>query len=167
MEKQRTLLSGLIPLKGGRGLINWFLYLCRLVQAKAPTKSTVRIVKHFSLECFSIARCSGLGHLVKYLKTCSVLLQQYVARNDAVYDGRKIGGIAVRCTRKGLPRLIPHLERIRIRKGNVKTITLWLSLFNVYRYLECSYGPVNTDTITKPGSDFNVNFEIETYISIF
>jgi hypothetical protein len=166
MEKQRTLLSGLIPVKGGRGFINWGLYLCRLIQAKAPTKSTVRIMKSFALECFKIARCSGLGHLVKYLKTCSILLQQYVARNDATYDGRKVGGVAVSQTRKGLPRFIPRLERMKIRKGDVKTITLWLSLFNVYRYLECSYGSINTSTITE-GNNFYLTPEIEKYISIF
>jgi hypothetical protein len=95
------------------------------------------------------------------------LLQQYVAKNDAVFDGRKISGVAVSCTRKGLPRIIPHLERVNIRKGNVKTITLWLSLFNVYRYLECSYGSVKTDTITKPGPKFYLNEELWAYIKIF
>jgi len=94
---------------------------------------------------------SGLGHLVKYLKTCSILLQQYVARNDITFSGHQIGKVAVKTTRKGLPRLIPQLERKRIRKGDTDCISFWLSLFNLYRYLDCSYGPVNFSTVTEPG----------------
>lgn len=104
---------------------------------------------------------------MKYLKTCSVLLQQYVARNDATYDGRKIGGVAVSCTRKGLPRLIPRLERIKIRKGDVNTITLWLSLFNVYRYLTSPYGPNNFDTITTKGVGWEPTEEFYTSLTSF
>jgi len=93
-----------------------------------------------------------VGHLVKYLKTCSVLLQQYVARNDATTPSRRISSVAVSVTRRGLPRLIPHQQRVLIRKGNTKCITFWLSLFNVYRYLDSPYGPNQYKTITDEGN---------------
>lgn len=167
MSKQRSSLSGRIPKNGGRAMIGWGLLLYRLIAAKAPSKSIVKILRTFAFECFRISRGSGLGHLVKYLKTCSILLQQYVAKNDATYDSRKVGGVAVSCTRKGLPRIIPRLQRRLIRKGDRNTITFWLSLFNVYRYLDCPYGPNNYSTITDKGVGWRPDAEVLDYISQF
>lgn len=78
---------------------------------------------------------------------CSILLQQYVAGHSSS-SSRMIGGVAVSVTRKGLPRIIPHVQRILIRKGDVSSITLWLSMFNIYRYIECEYGEPKLNTIT-------------------
>jgi hypothetical protein len=63
------------------------------------------------------------------------MLQQYVARHENRPTTREISKVAVSCTRAGLPRIIPREARVMIRKGNVKTITLWLSIFNLYRFL--------------------------------
>jgi len=151
MAKQKSLLNGLITVKGGRGLIKWILWIHRLISAKAPSKSNVKIARTFSRECYVIARGSGIGHLVKYLKTCGVLLQQFVAKNDATTPSRRISSVAVSVTRRGLPRIIPHQQRVLIRKGNTDCITLWLSLFNVYRYLESPYGLPSYKTILCDG----------------
>jgi len=167
MAKQKSLLNGLITVKGGLGLIGWALKLFRLVSAKAPSKSTVKVVRHFSKECFTIARCSGIGHLVKYLKTCGVLLQQYAARNDATTPSRRISSVAVSVTRRGLPRIIPAQHRVLIRKGNRQTITLWLSLFNVYRYLASPYGKNSYKTIVSPGNGWKTSTEVNHYIHHF
>jgi len=139
MKKQRTLLSGLLAVKGGRALIKVVLQLLRWLQAKAPTKSDVRIAKDFAFKIYLMAKKDSVESVIKYLKTCSILLQQYVARHTEHHSTRDIGGVAVSVTRAGLPRIIPKLQRVAIRRGNKKAITLWLSLFNLYRYLECSY----------------------------
>jgi hypothetical protein len=51
------------------------------------------------------------------------MLQQSVAHNDAVFNPRAIGNIAVSSTRRGLPRIIPAQQRLLLRKGNVQAIT--------------------------------------------
>lgn len=51
------------------------------------------------------------------------MLQQSVAHNDAVFNPRAIGNIAVSGTRRGLPRIIPAQQRLLLRKGNVQAIT--------------------------------------------
>jgi len=123
MKKQRTLLSGLIPRKWGLALVGVGLNLHRLVYAKAPSKSTVKILKAFAYELYKLTRSSSLGFTIKYLKTCSVLLQQYVARHETRFNPRIVGGVAVSQTRSGLPRIIPRQQREKIRRGDCRTIT--------------------------------------------
>ena len=60
---------------------------------------------------------------MKYLKTCSILLQQYVAKHEVKSSSRRIGGVAVSVTKAGLPRIIPKVQRAMIRKGDVGVIT--------------------------------------------
>jgi hypothetical protein len=148
MKKQRTILSGLITVKGGIALVGVGLNLHRLVSAKAPTKSTIKILKSFAYTLYSITRRSSLEFTIKYLKVCAILLQQYVARHEPRFDSRSIGGAAVSTTRGGLPRIIPRQQRELIRKGDVYTITFWLSLFNLYRFLDSKHGDPNFKTIT-------------------
>lgn len=124
MKEQRTKLSGLLAVKGGRALINIALMVYRLVQAKAPSKSNVRVCKDFSFKIYRLAKLSGVNFVVLYLKTCSILLQQYVARHTVKSGSRVIGSVAVSVTRSGLPRIIPRAQRVLIRRGNRKAITL-------------------------------------------
>jgi len=124
MKKQRTLLSGLLSVKGGRALINVGLNLYRLVRAEAPSKSNVRVIKYFAYEVFKLAKFNSNDFVIKYLKTCAILLQQYVAGHTERFSSRDVGGVAVAVTRQGLPRIIPKLQRILIRRGNIRAITL-------------------------------------------
>lgn len=166
LDKKKSLLSDQVTRKGGLGLINWFLQVKRLIQAKAPTKSDVKICKHFALMCYKIYKKSGLTFLVKYLKTCYVLLQQYVSRNLTVYSAWEVGSVGVKTNRKGLPRCIPRLQRTLIRRGDTKTIRFWLTLFGFYRYLNCEYKPVSTESIESPGSWLPTD-EFRKYVKIF
>jgi len=152
MKEQRTLLSGLLTVKGGRVLVNVGLKVLRLIQAKAPSKSSVRVLKSFSWEVYKLAKHNSVGFVILYLKTCSILLQQYVS-GHTVHPSRKDSKCAVSVTRAGLPRIIPKLQRVLIRRGNLKTIQLWLSLFNLYRYLDSVYAKGDPfKTITEKGS---------------
>lgn len=123
MKQQRTVLSGLIAVKGGRAVINVALSLLRLLQAKAPTKSNVRICKDFAFKVYKLAKHNNVDFVVKYLKTCSIMLQQSVAKHTVKTNSREIGGVAVSATRRGLPRIIPKAQRVLIRRGNTKAIT--------------------------------------------
>jgi len=152
LKKQKELISGLACVKSGLGLVSWLLKVLRLVKAEAPTKSEVKVVKHFCREVYLLAKGSKLPFTILYLKTCSILLQQYVAKHTERASSRKIGGVAVSVTRTGLPRIIPKLQRVLIRKGDVRAITLWLSLFNLYRYLESTHNFKGYNTITDKGS---------------
>jgi len=87
LGRQKTLLSDQITRKGGLGWVKWILNLFRLIHAKAPTKSNVRIAKVFIRQCYLINKESGSSFLVRYLKGCYILLQQYVARNETRYSG--------------------------------------------------------------------------------
>lgn len=120
---QKKVLSDQISRNRGLGLINTGLYLFRLIYHKAPSKSTVKIIRHYAYELNKIQRFNGWDYLVRYLKTSAVMLQQYVARNATKHSSRDIGKVAVSCTRTGLPRIIPRLQRELIRKGHVETIT--------------------------------------------
>jgi len=94
---------------------------------------------------------NNIPFAIKYLKTCSVLLQQAVARHPK-QNPRIVGSVAVALTRAGLPRMIPHLQRVLIRKGQPEVIRLWLSLFNINRYLESVHDLSKaTSTIIAPG----------------
>lgn len=88
----------------------------------------------------------GTPSLVKYLKGCQISLMQAVS-GGPVTDVRKLGCIHSR-GRGSLPRVIPSGHRVSIMRGDVPTIRLWLSLFGVYRILECP-GKASYQTITQ------------------
>jgi len=124
IAKQKSKITGLSSVKGGLGLVDYGLNLIRLIQAKAPTKSDVRVLKCFFKSVYSLMRSNNASETIKYLKTCSILLQQYVARDITRPHSRQVGGVAVAVTRRGLPRIIPALQRELIRKGNPSVIKL-------------------------------------------
>lgn len=168
MNKQKQLITGLITVKSGLGMVDWGLKLLRIISAKAPTKSDVKMLKRFFRDVYLLVQGMGIPGTIKYLKTCSVALQQYVARDTTRASSRAIGNIAVARTRAGLPRIIPALQRKLIRRGDVKAIQLWLSLLNLYRYLESTYPEEGIyDTITKPGIYGTVSHDALSAISYF
>lgn len=90
----------------------------------------------------------GVSGVVRYLKVCSVYLQQSVG-NFRVVDATALGP-KVRRTKSGIPTIIPAQQRKRIRDGDVKVIRFWMTLFALYRVLEFS-APIKLRTITDPG----------------
>lgn len=80
------------------------------------------MIKAYFKSLYLLSKGSGNPHLIKYLKTCSVLLQQYVAKDITRPNSRQVGGVAVAVTRTNLPRIIPRLQRVLIRKGDVNAI---------------------------------------------
>lgn len=123
LSTHKKMLNGLISRNRGLGLIGVGLSLFRLVFNKAPTKSTVKILKRFSRDLNQLYLYNRFDYLIKYLKTAAVMLQHYVSRDETKHSSRDIGKLAVSATRSGLPRIIPSLQRKLIRQGDVKTIT--------------------------------------------
>jgi len=156
LVRQKALFKDLIGRKAGRGLIRWYLMVWRIILAKSPSKSSVKVTKHFSREVWKIYQGGGSPFLIKYLKGCSVLLQQS-AGGHRIHSAHDLG-CAISRTRAGLPRIIPAQQRLEIRKGNPKVIQWWLSVFNTYRVIPCK-GKANLDTITK-GSGLSLDYSI-------
>lgn len=86
--------------------------------------------------------------MVKYLKACSVYLQQSVA-NQMIIDSTRLGPKVSR-TKSGIPRIIPAQQRKLIRKGDRRVIRFWMSLFALYRVLEYP-GNIDLSSITNIG----------------
>jgi hypothetical protein len=91
---------------------------------------------------------------------------------QAVSDGPKAKtrdlGAIVGTTRDGLPRLIPRSDRERIRRGDVITLRLWLTLLSLYRIMQCP-GKISTSTITDPGIEITATADrlFNTFLKVF
>lgn len=171
IEKEKGRLTGYLTRKSGVGLVNVLLKVHRLIYARAPTKSDVKIIKSYCRKLYLMRRDSGMGHVIKYLKTSSIMLCQYVARNEKRFSSREIGGIGVAAS-SGLPRIIPAIPRKLIRRRKKRVITLWLSYFNLYRYLESDHKVPSLATVTDKGeSDFfkdeGVTIDLDFYLKVF
>jgi len=102
-----------------------------------------------------LQRSSGWVYVVKYLKACSVLLQQ--AAGGQRIDSAQALGTAVRRTKgSGIPRVIPAVMRKSIRSGDPWTIRIWLSFFQLYRVIEIP-GKLKLQSITD-GSAMRPSF---------
>jgi len=139
-------INGMFSRNGGRSLINLFERLGRTVVT--TNKSWIRCYKAYAVFCYKLYREGGSRYLTIYLKASSVLLQQAVGgQNDT---NPRLLGAAVSRTSSGLPRVIPALMRKRIMNRETRVIKLWLSLFNLYRIIECPH-KLKLSTITDPG----------------
>jgi len=63
-------------------------------------------------------------------------------------------GVRVHRAKDGLPAFIPTLMRHRIRQGDARLLTTWVSWLGIYRVMTFE-GKLKTETITDPGKAFN------------
>lgn len=87
--------------------------------------------------------------LVKYLRTCQLLLIQATGDQATRFNSRKFGA-AVSTTAGGLPRIIPKTHRGFIRKGSAFHIRFWMTMFGLFRVLPFPSRPT-VKTIISPG----------------
>lgn len=125
-------------------LVNFGLCLSYLVAGRRGKSFTEAVLR---LSRFCSSWKGGTASLVKYLKACQVTLMQAVSKGP-VSEPRELGCVMSRGLGK-LPRIIPHMHRVSIMRGDVPTIRLWLSLLGVYRIIECP-GKSSYQTITQP-----------------
>lgn len=142
--------SAAIQVKLGRPLLGLFL---RIIPSTGLSVSTgrIKIIISFLCHCHKLAKKSGIPYLTLTLKGQSVVLQQ-------VIGGHRILDLApLRCrfkrTHSGLPKIIPILDRRRIRGGDPEVIRFWLTLFALYRVLSFKSLP-NLSTIVDPSKSY-------------
>lgn len=93
-----------------------------------------------------LQRSGGWVYVVKYLKACSVLLQQ-AAGGQRINATQELGAAVSRTLGTGIPRVIPAVMRKSIRSGDPWTIRIWLSFFQLYRVIEIP-GKLKLQSIT-------------------
>jgi len=82
-----------------------------------------------------LQRSGGWAYVVKYLKACTVLLQQ-ASGGQRIAATQELGAAVSRTQGTGIPRVIPAVMRKSIRSGDPWTIRIWLSFFQLYRVIE-------------------------------
>jgi hypothetical protein len=113
----------------------------------SPVRFT--IFKQFVTHVYTIKRNNGVIHLIKYLKSSHLAIQKFIA-GTPVTSLKEIAGPGVfprMCN--GLPKFIPKNDRALIRCKRTSVIRFYLTLFSLYRILECP-GQLNLSTITNP-----------------
>nr|WAY16613.1 putative RNA-dependent RNA polymerase [Binucleate Rhizoctonia mitovirus 5] len=94
----------------------------------------------------AIYRAQGSPGLIKFLKTASVALQQYLGHN-VLDDVGNIGQVRISRTNSGIPRILHPEIRKSLREGDPRFIRFVLSVFNFYRNFQME-GKPKLSTIT-------------------
>jgi len=140
--------------KGGRALGAALTRVLHLRDGGITTRWYTATIE-FGRYVVRMQRSCGWGYVVKYLKACSVLLQQ--AAGGQRINATQALGVAVRRTKgSGIPRVIPAVMRKSIRSGDPWTIRIWLSFFQLYRVIEIP-GKLKLQSITD-GSAMRPSF---------
>ncbi|QDB74989.1 MAG: RNA-dependent RNA polymerase [Epicoccum nigrum mitovirus 1] len=93
-------------------------------------------------------RHHGVTFTIKWLKGCSVAIQKCLGKDILASLRVLTPDLPLNGLSRGLPRIIPVADRVRIRSGHVPTIRFWLGLFNLYRVLKAP-GELKLGTITN------------------
>jgi hypothetical protein len=139
--------AGMLNVKVGRPLVAQGLNLVYLLRGRL-TSNYAAVVASFMRDLWLINRKSGKRFVVFYLKACSILLMQAVSK-QVVRNNGQLFKAAVARTSTGIPRIIPKAHRMHIRNGSEFHIRFWLSLFSLYRVIEC-VGLISIKTIISP-----------------
>nr|WAY16591.1 putative RNA-dependent RNA polymerase [Rhizoctonia solani mitovirus 114] len=158
----------LFLVKGGTPLVNIVKSLFIVAGARI-TNGRIRFATHFIVKARGLLRTQGRKGLVKYLKSSTVLVQQYLG-------GQRISDLAglgprVSRTRSGLPRWIPPLIRRQLFRTDTVAAKLILTLSNFYRVIQHP-GQLKLQTITAPGKgegqlDLVLKSHIKTFLNLF
>lgn len=106
----------------------------------------------------------GSKSTVAWLKASLVAIQKELGQDRLVTLHALKADLPYSKTAGGLPRLIPSVERHRIRSGDIRVIRFWTGLFNLYRVLKVP-GELKLQTITAP---FSGNQQaLDSYIGQF
>jgi hypothetical protein len=149
--------NAILAVKGQKPLINHLLMITKLVVGKI-TPNWVRLVVILLRKTSPVYKDQGCAGYVKYLKTASILIQQFSA--GYIVPDITVIGPRISRTKSGLPRLIPSIYRKRIRQGDVLLIKVILTLLSVFRVAIYSANP-KLSTITK---DRTTSFSLEVQL---
>lgn len=155
--------SDMIFRKEGRPMMNHLLRMVPLLGGK--------LSRNWAKTCFSFLKQLNLLHkhqgikgTVKYLKICSVCLQQVCA-------GYRLPclnplGMRISRSRSGLPRIIPAHHRKMIRAGDVVVTRFWMTCFSLYRDFHF-VGELKLSTITDPSTATSRASEVSRHLKSF
>jgi len=146
LEQVKRSYSWQFAVKRESALVGFLIKSSRLLLGKM-SRSWVLAILSFSRDCIRLRRLSGSKGLALYLKTCSVLLMKYCARQE-LKDLSPLKSRVSR-TKSGIPRIVVPYHRECIRKNDRTVIRLWMTLFGLYRVIEFK-GVFSVKTITSP-----------------
>jgi hypothetical protein len=112
------------------------------------TQSGFRVAAYFIKKIKFLRSKSGIINTVKYLKTCSVMIQQAMA-GHIEKDLTMISGVRPSRSKSGLPAIIPSVIRRRMKSSSfVATSRFILSVFSLFRDIPFPGESFKTDSIT-------------------
>jgi hypothetical protein len=134
--------------KGGRPM---FKHLIKTVYALGGSinPTWIRQIYLFLQKVNFLHRHGGSPMVVKYLKVCSVVVQQICA-GYRVSDLTPLG-MRISRSKSGLPRCIPRDMRKHIKRLNPKVVKFYLTLFSMFRDIHF-IGKLKLGTITSPST---------------
>lgn len=138
----------MLKVKLGRPALTPLLCMVSLL-GRRVNLSVVKVLLTTLATMYRLRRFGGNKFLIIYLKACYSLLQQYIG-GQRLHDLTPFG-VRVGRTHSGCPSIIPAIHRQRIRAGDVWYIRFWLSIFALYRVLDCKLSP-NLSTISDGSS---------------
>lgn len=132
-------------------LFNYYRILL-LVTGLGYSPSGFRVLAHFISKIRPLRSKSGIINTVRYIKTCSVMVQQAMA-GHIEKDLTKIAGVRPARSKSGLPAIIPSVIRARMQSDNFVSISRFvLSVLSVFRDIPFPGDNFKTNSITDPYS---------------
>jgi hypothetical protein len=107
------------------------------------------IANNFLQFIFKMKKNHGSPFTIKWLKACSVSLQKWLG-GDKLKSLREIEvNLPLPRLVNGCPAIINRMDRFSMKKGDIRIIRFWHSLFSIYRVLEIP-GQLKIKTILDP-----------------
>lgn len=141
-------LGAMIQVKLGRPAVHHILR-CVGSLGRRNNLGVVKVIITYLAFLHRLQKRNGLPYMVKFMKAAQVLMMQSLG-GQRLHNLNPLGPRLAR-TKAGLPRVIPALHRLGIRRGDRWTIRLWQSLFGLYRVIEIP-GTLKLKTITDPST---------------
>jgi len=141
-------LGAMIQVKLGRPALHHVLR-CVGALGRRNNIGVVKVILTYLAFLHRLQKKNGLTYMVKFMKSAQVLMMQALG-GQRLYNLNPLGPRLAR-TKAGLPRVIPALHRVAIRRGDRWTVRLWQSLFGLYRVIEIP-GVLKLKTITAPST---------------
>jgi hypothetical protein len=135
-----------ISVKRGHPLIDNLFQIIYTMGGKI-TPNWVRVCSKLVFELYLLNKHGGPKQLVKYLKVCSICLQQAAA--GYVLPDLTPLGMRIARSKSGLPKIIPAHHRKSICDGDEKILRFWLTIFSIYRDIHFD-GELKLKTIIEP-----------------
>lgn len=161
---EKDAFNAILAVKGWKPLIRHLLNVSGLIVG-GLNRNWVRLTIVIIRRLEKIRHEQGSCGLVKYLKVCSVCLQQHLGGH---YE-RDLTSLGPRVSRtgKGIPRVLPATVRKSISEGDSRSVRFALTIFALYRVIYFP-GKLKLSTITAARTtSLQAERRLYTHISTF